>query len=167
MIADLPFLLKLWNKGVDIAAGVVTSTLSAAIVALIATGTWGWKRSRDLKFEADKQRQQHAIAEDLANKQRADEEVARQSLLRQELEALLRDFANAGSPGSPDHLQDAWDAWVTWLKNNKLEYLPDNRNVLNKWVGHVFRQVNSQQTASQLADRLIGDIKSTQLGPRS
>lgn len=39
MIAELPFWLKLWNKGVDNAAGVVTSTLSAAIIALIATWT--------------------------------------------------------------------------------------------------------------------------------
>jgi hypothetical protein len=104
MIADLPFWLKLWNKG---------------------------------------------------------------ALLRQEIEALLRDFANAGSPGDPDRVQDAWDTWVTWLKKNQLEYLPDNRKVLNKWVGYNFRQANSQQTASQLANQLIEDVKLTQLSPRS
>ena len=167
MIADLPFWLKLWNKGVDIAAGVVTSTLSAAIVALIATWTWHWKRNRDLKFEADKQRQQHAIAEELAHTKRADEESARQSILRQELEALLRDFESAGSPGNPDRVQDAWDTWGNWLKKHQLEYLPDNRKIFNKWAVYNFRQANSQQTASQFASQLIGDIKETQLSPRS
>jgi hypothetical protein len=147
MIADLPFWLKLWNKGIDIAAGVLTSTLSAGIVALIATWFWRWKRSRDLKFEADKQHQQHAIAEDLAHKKHTVEELARRSLLSQELEALLETFTNAGSPGNPDRVQDAWDVWTAWLKKNQLEYLPDNRKILNKWEVHNFRQV-SQQNAS-------------------
>ncbi len=167
MIGDAPFWLKLWNKGIDIAAGVVTSTLSAAVVALIATWTWHWKRTRDLKYEADKQHQQHAIAEELAQQKCAAETFARQSRLSQELQAILRPFASAGSPGNPDRVQDAWDNWVTWLKQNQLEYLPDNQKIINEWAGYNFRQLNSQQTASQFANKLIVATQETQLSPRS
>jgi hypothetical protein len=59
MFADLTLLQKLWNKGTDITAGVITSTISAGIVAVIATIFWNWEKRRDLRFEADKQRQQH------------------------------------------------------------------------------------------------------------
>ncbi len=66
ILAELSLLgNKIWNRGVDIIAGVATSTISAAIIALIAIWTWRWKRKRDLKHEEDKQRQQYAIAEEL------------------------------------------------------------------------------------------------------
>ena len=37
MLEDLPFLLKLWNKGIDISASVVTSLVVTGIALL------GWK----------------------------------------------------------------------------------------------------------------------------
>lgn len=129
-------------------------------------GLWRWKRSRDLKFDADKQRQQHAIAEELARKKQAAEDAARQLALGQELEAHLQRFASAGSPGNPDRVQDAFDGWVTWLDKNGLKYLPDNQKILDKWAIHNFRQANSQQTAAQLAKEVAADIKGTQLSSR-
>ena len=63
MLPALVMLLhKLWDKGVDIAAAVIASTLSAGIVATIATVTWRWNKRRDLKHEEEKQRQQQRIA---------------------------------------------------------------------------------------------------------
>ena len=57
--------LKLWNRGIDIGVGVITSTISAGLVAVIAIVFWNWKKKRDLRFEADKQRQQHRINEEI------------------------------------------------------------------------------------------------------
>jgi hypothetical protein len=167
MIADLPFWHKIWNRGVDIAAGVTTNTISAGIVALIATWTWRWKRGRDLKYEEDKQRQQHAIAEELAEKRRLKENLSRVSRLQRELEALVEKFANAGSPGNAEQLQKAWDTWAAWLEKNELNYLPANRKILNRWALYSdnFRYAGSQQNASQWAGELITELRGTQLSP--
>jgi hypothetical protein len=43
-MADPSFLHKLWEKGVDIIASIVASTVSAFIIAGIATLTWRYKR---------------------------------------------------------------------------------------------------------------------------
>ena len=65
MLAELNPLQKLYNKGVDITAGVITSTISAGIIAIIATLAWRWKRKRDLRHEEDKQRQHDRISIEL------------------------------------------------------------------------------------------------------
>jgi hypothetical protein len=45
-----PFWHQLWNKGVDIAAGVITSLFASAIAAVIVTFVWRkWNRYLDLK----------------------------------------------------------------------------------------------------------------------
>ena len=151
LVADLPFWQKLWNKGVDIAAGVATSTISAAIIALIATWTWRWKRKRDLKHEADKQRQQYAIAEELAENRRARENRDRQLQLERELQSLAAKFTDAGTSGNAELLQGAWDTWLSWLHKNQLEYMPANRRIIDGWAIYAekFRAATSQQVVSQ------------------
>jgi len=167
MLADLPFWLKIWNKGVDIATGVATNTISVGIIALIAIWTWRWKRKRDLKHEEDKQRQQHAIAEELAAKKRAKDHLDRVSALRRELGPLADRFASAGSAGNAEQLQKAWDTWVAWLEASQLQYLQANRKILDSWAVYSgkFQFANSNQTVSQWAEKLTPQVRSTQLRP--
>jgi type VI protein secretion system component VasK len=84
MLADVPFWLKVRSRGIDIAASVIASTISAAIIAIIATFTWRWKRNRDLRFEEDKQRQQQRLAEEFA------ETESRRTARERELADLIR-----------------------------------------------------------------------------
>jgi len=161
LVADLPFWQKLWNKGVDIAASVVSTTTSAAIIALIATWTWRWKRKRDLRHEADKQRQQHAIGKELLAKENRD----REAQLKLELDPLVAKFSEAANTGNADLLQGAWDTWLGWLHQNQLEYIPANRRILDAWAVNAgnFGKANSYQTVSQWAKEIASQVSGTQL----
>jgi hypothetical protein len=167
MLTDLPFWQKIWNRGIDITVGVLTSTISAAIIALIATLTWHWKRKRDLKHEADKQRQQFAIAEELDKQKRSEADAERIARLRQELQPLALQFPSAGTAGDAQLLQDAWDTWVAWLEKNELQYLPGNRKILDAWAPYKdkFRAANSNQTVALWAGNLTQQVRETQLSP--
>lgn len=69
---------------------------SAAIIAVIATLTWRWKRKRDLKLEEDKQHQQWRIAEEFEKKKRTEDVAA----LKRELEPLIDKFMSAAAAES-------------------------------------------------------------------
>jgi hypothetical protein len=162
-----PYWRALWDRGVDISVGIITNTISAGIVALIAIATWRWKRKRDPKHEEDRQRQQRRIAEELDREGRSQEILRRISELQSELDPLVQNFASAGSAGDADHLQKAWDAWRSWLEANQLQYLPGNRKILDSWASYSdrFGAANSNQTVSQWAEKLIVQVRGTQLGP--
>jgi hypothetical protein len=101
------------EQGIDITAGVITSTLSAFIIAVITTFTWGFKRKRDLKLEADKQRQQHRLALELAAEQLTNEAAERRARVRQEVGDLivpLERVVHYGHREGLDHICDARDA---------------------------------------------------------
>jgi hypothetical protein len=158
---------KLWDKGVDIGAGIVINTISAGIIALIATLAWRWKRKRDLKHEEDKQRQQHRIAEEFAREQHSKANVERRLGLERELESLVAKIANAGSVGNGEHLQIAWNGWRAWLTKNELQYLPRNQEILDSWINYSdkFSAASSNRNVSLWAERLASQLRKTQLSP--
>jgi hypothetical protein len=127
MLAYLTPLQKLWNKGVDITAGVITSTISAGIVAVIATIFWNWKKTRDLRFEADKQRQSLSIAEEIEAAKRR--EAARQN--RQRLAKEMEILATQAETASPEVLIDCWERYARWVDTSPLNILPRNLTTLN------------------------------------
>lgn len=95
MLPDLPpFLQKLWDKGIDISASVITSV----IITLIALAAWRVKLRLDLKAEEAKQRQQHRISEELAAPVQAREAAERRRALRTQCESLANAVAEAGLP---------------------------------------------------------------------
>jgi hypothetical protein len=97
MLADPTFVQKLWNKGVDIAASVVASTITAAIIAGIATLTWRYKRKRDLELEDAKQRQHDRVALELEHEKRKRdyrERIKRLAKERDDFVAALESSAN-------------------------------------------------------------------------
>jgi hypothetical protein len=82
MSAEPGFFDKLWNKGIDIWAGIITSTVSAAIIAVIATAAWRFKLWLDLKNDEAKQRQHHRINQELEALEHETAEVARVTRLQ-------------------------------------------------------------------------------------
>lgn len=163
MLVELTFWQKLLNKDVDIVAGIATSTISASIIAGIATLTWSWKLRRDLRHEEAKQRQQHRIAQQLAEEDDTRKARNRESGLRLELECLVDKFREAGSCGNARLLQDAWDDWLKWLLNRGLLYLPANQKIINSWANlkDKFQDASSQQAVSQWAQQLVAQVEKT------
>jgi len=129
MLADPTFVQKLWNKGVDIAASVVASTITAAIIAGIATLTWRYKRKRDLELEDAKQRQHDRVALELEHEKRKRdyrERIKRLAKERDDFVAALESSAN------PVRIQELWDDYLRWLYSNKLQSLLGNQVILNE-----------------------------------
>ena len=166
MLADLTPLQKLYNKGVDITAGVITSTLSAGIIAVIATLTWRWKRKRDLKHEEDKQRQHDRISVEL-EAERADTD---RRAWRQKLPMEREDHAVAAEgAASYPQLVRCWVNYVVWLRSKRLSELPGNLRVLNQH-GEDGRHIMSVATSEGLpgiARSTADTIRNTELPPDS
>ena len=128
MLADPSFIEKLWNKGVDIAASVVASTISALIIAVIATSTWKFKRRRDLQLEEGKQRQQHRIAEEIKIEDQKKERREYIQRRARERDGCVAAFAGATDVG---RLQAEWDQYLKWLTLNGIVHLPGNQAIVN------------------------------------
>jgi len=127
MLAHLPFLQKIWDKGVDIGAAVIASTISAGIVAGIATATWRWNKRRDLKHEEAKQRQQHGIAAEFANQERQQEAQERLAGLIEERKNLATAAQRAGNH---EELAELWERYVAWMESRHLQNLLRNATTL-------------------------------------
>jgi hypothetical protein len=126
-LTDLTFGEKLWNKGVDIAASILASTISALIIAGIATLTWRFKRKRDLKLEADKQLQHEEIALKLERERRRTDQRDRVKRLARE-----RDEFAAAVAGAPIGriLDQGVRGYYEWMNNEGLTNLPGNQRIL-------------------------------------
>jgi hypothetical protein len=162
MLAELlPFLQKLWDKGIDIGAAVIASTISAGIVAGIATAAWRWNKRRDLRHEDAKQRQQHRIAEELAEQTRRTEDRAR----HQRLSAQRATFADAmAKPIRQVEAAELWDQYLTWCRTDQLDLLPRNLSVLNGYsqMSSGLRGMDDLNFASAKA-QLVKVIRETDL----
>jgi hypothetical protein len=163
MTADPSFLHKLWDKGVDITASVVASTISASIIALIATWTWGFKRKRDLRLEADKQLQHHRIEQELETHEANELALRARDARERELTALVKSFEAASGEGSAVRLHEAWDMWLKWLYSHNLEYRPKNQEIIRAWGSVDFRNANSNRTATQFANGVISAVQKTDI----
>jgi hypothetical protein len=158
MFLDISLWEKLWNKGVDIAASVIASTITAGIVALIATLTWKRKRRLDLEFEMDKIRQVDKHNDENTEKG----EDKRISRLKGELGPLAEGVEIAGRSGDPKQCTAAWEAYTNWLATNKLEFIPHNRSLLNQWAD-ISRETTDSSKALAWANQMASKVKQTQL----
>jgi hypothetical protein len=105
---------------------VIISTISAGIVAVIATIFWSWKKRRDLRFEAERQRQQHRIAEEFEQAKRQQELQERRDRLSRE-----RDGFAEGATGATrcQELAQLWENFLAWMEMNDLQHLPKNQTM--------------------------------------
>ena len=125
MLAEASFWLKLWNKGIDISASIIASTVSAAIIALIATLTWRWKRQRDLRFEEDKQRQQQRLKEEFEENERSRAAKATHDRLAHSRE----EYALAMGYDDRRRAIETWEAYRQWMQAEGLDLLPANSKI--------------------------------------
>jgi hypothetical protein len=163
MLADLSFWEKLWNKGVDVAASIVASTISAFIIAVIATLTWGFKRRRDLELEEDKLRQKNRLELEFAKQKQTEDDSNR---LRQ-LEKVRDDFASAAaSAPTPKGLQDVWDRYLRWLHDKGLLSLRKNQEIVDTWGPYQFHTATPVNVPG-LGKSVSAAVNSTQLSPEA
>lgn len=158
MSAELGFIDKLWNKGIDISAGIITSTVSSAVIAVIATAAWKIKLGLDLKNNEAIQRQQHRISQELEATVRRTVEVERVKRLQAELKPLVEHLRQAAS--GPE-LMIAWNKYADWLERNNLQDSPANQRVVRVWGNHSFGDM-LQQNAGTLAPKVAADAEKTQ-----
>jgi hypothetical protein len=129
MLADLTPLEKLYNKGVDITAGVIISTISAGIVAVIAIIFWNWKKRRDLRFEADKLRLQHSFTEEAGAESRRQAARERRDRLGRERDIFA---AQATQMTSGIQLAELVERYYRWLESSNIDHLPRNLKTLSE-----------------------------------
>jgi chromatin segregation and condensation protein Rec8/ScpA/Scc1 (kleisin family) len=156
MLGELPWWVKLWYKGVDIAASILANSVSAAIIAVIATLTWRWKIRRDLSFEEDKQRQQDRVTRELERQKRRDEHRERVKTLSEDRDRFVSAIL---SVPSVDRLQTEWDRYLKWLTLNGLVNLPANQSILNVHANYS----NKLHAFPAMAKTLSEAIRGTEL----
>jgi hypothetical protein len=126
MLTHLPPLVhKLWDRGVDIGVGVVTSV----IVAIIGLCFWRLKLLLDLRADAEKQWQQHDIASKWQFMKDYKAAHQRNDRLCKEREDLAIAVTRAGTN---NELAAIWDNYVKWLDANDLQNLPRNLTILTQ-----------------------------------
>jgi hypothetical protein len=161
-MADPSFLQKLWDKGVDIAASVVASTISAAVIAAIATVTWRYKRKRDLQLEEDKQRQHARIESELALE--SQERQNREHL--KHLKTELADFVAAmKGAASQAQLNELWRRYNVWLLNNGVNLREGNQRILSDG-NEVLRDERLEVAFRDRADEMSRLVALTDWEPR-
>ena len=146
VLASFPFLQKLWDKGIDISAAVITSVIVAGIAALF----WKFKLHLELKSDAAKQRQHNQLQREF------DEEHATQEaeLKRQRLE-----FERATHSGiiarvrTADALIPAWEQCAEWMRREGLLALGGN-GALMVTVAEEAESMRQNAHTKRLADTL-------------
>jgi hypothetical protein len=165
LVADLTPLQKLYNKGVDITAGVITSTISAGIIAFIATLAWRWKRKRDLRHEEDKQRQHDRIANQIESEKRKQAAHEEREQMKAAIEMLASRVETAQTAA---YVAEYWENYLKFLIVNRLDLLPGNLRTISEraaW-GHALRSMTTQQqVAPEMAQEAARIIRGTELPP--
>lgn len=162
MLAELSYFRKLWNKGVDISAGVITSVITSVIIGLIGLLFWRVKLWLDLRTEERKQRQEHRIAQELESEKRRGDEIRLEERLTGEREALAK---IAESSKNTNHLSDCWAQFEKWLDENRLDRFGENRTILiahGPW-GRSLRSCSPPY--GEQAATLAGIIRATAVTP--
>jgi hypothetical protein len=158
-LALTPVLLKLWDKGVDIAAGVITSTLSAGVIAVIATITWSWKRNRDLRFEAEKQRQAYSIAKEFDNQTKLIDDLQLGHKHKTELGHLIAAIEVAFNSEDREQLWLNWQLLTGWIHINKFPHSPLSLNVLRHDTRINDLRTDRPTEMSKSKDVILSDIR--------
>jgi hypothetical protein len=162
MLAALTGILhKLWNRGIDIGVGVITSVFIAGIGLLF----WRVKLWLDLRADERRQRQQHRIAEEIEALKRRD--AARQN--RQQLSADVDRFAKqAEASATAFHLADCWEHYYKWLIVNGLDGLPGNLKIIvehSAWGAGLRGTATHGQVIGPAAQEVARVIRTTELPP--
>jgi hypothetical protein len=124
----ISLLHKLWNRGVDIGVGVITSL----IVAIIGLLFWRAKLWLDLRADKAKRDQQHRMEDERAAQQRRREAFERYASLKAERDNLANAAASAETRFA---LAELWERYFKWLHDKDLAHLPRNLHTLSHYAG--------------------------------
>jgi hypothetical protein len=155
VLPDLSPLEKLWNKGVDIAATTVASTLSAVLVATIALVGWKWKLRLELKKEEASQRQKERINDELAHERTTAARRDQADRLQAQLAALATEAMNIREGIDVEILSHRY---VDWLEETKLTMWKQNLARFNRW-----RDVPYMNLEESDFPLLAADIRATEI----
>ena len=152
-----PLLQKLWDRGVDIDVGVITSVIVAAI------GLAGWRIKLWLDLHADerKQRQQAGIAEQLLIATRKRETQQRYLRLTEERDAHATNIAGCTVAVE---LLDAWRRYEEWLQSENLQNRLRNLDLRRAMANELDHMRENAHTA-RLAAFLPWEIRRTEIPP--
>jgi hypothetical protein len=110
---------KIWDRGVDIGVGIITSVMIAVIGLLF----WRGKLWLDLRAEEQKQLQQHRIAAEIEDERNREEAQQRHEGLKFERERLAKAVEAA-----PDLQSQAvvWEHFVKSMEDHNLDHRTEN-----------------------------------------
>lgn len=154
MLAQLPFLQKIWDKGVDITASVV-------IIAGLALLVWKLKLHLDLEAEKHKQRQQQRL------QQEHTEELQKRAARARYLALIEQRDAHAASVQActnSTELLAAVGRYEEWLQAENLQNFPKNIDFMKAIAGERENMKRSAHT-QRLADGLSDRIRKTEIPP--
>ncbi len=158
MLTHLPFLQKIWDKGVDITASVIASVIIAGLALLV----WKLKLRLDLQAEAQKQRQQHRLQQELAEELQRSAAWARYLVLNEQRDAHA---ASVQACTKTTELLAAVGRYEEWLRAENLQNFPQNIDFMKAIDGERENLRRSDHTR-RLADSLSGRIRKTDVTPQ-
>lgn len=158
MAVELSYFQKLWNRGVDIGVGVITSI----IVGLIGLAFWRVKLWLDLRADEQRQRQQHRISSEFETRQTEDAARAWRQRLLVDGERLA---AAAEAAADFPELARCWASYALWLRSNQLNDLSRNLKVLHEHGddGRHIMSVATHGPVTARAREIAGIIRNTEL----
>ncbi len=115
MAAEPSYLIKLWNRGVDVGVGVETSVIVGMIGLILYRGK--------LWLDEQRQRQEIRIAAEEADRVRREEARNRLRRLVVERDTFLDAAKNAGNQLAQAQV---WETYLEWLQSKELHHLPAN-----------------------------------------
>jgi hypothetical protein len=155
-------LLKLWDKGIDITANVITSV----IVALIGLAFWRAKLWLDLRAERAKRLQDHRMDDARAQEFRRQESAQRYVALCAERDGFIEAVTETGYPHA---LADIWDHYLEWLVSKGLDHLPRNIKTIgmhSQYAGSLRAQIVNHPSLPENRRNMENLIRGTELPKR-
>jgi hypothetical protein len=151
---------KFWWKGVDIAADVTKSLVTALIIAVTAYLTWEKKKRREHKLELEHEEKKRRLAEHLdAEFKSAETQAARRrriALLAAELKTHASDMR---SVEGVYRAQDLRDRFLIWLENTKLMHWQSNGEIARKWRTCMFSESAMEGLDDKSVSKFARDIE--------
>jgi hypothetical protein len=152
-------LLKLWERGIDISANVITSV----IVALIGLAFWKAKLWLDLRSDRAKREQQYRMEDERESETRRQEVVNAAAGRKRELDDLADAAQGAGDLAS---MAIVWQHYEEFMRRNKLNHLPKNLETTaerDKWSVMMRAARNMPGSGPQNKDQMAALIRKTEL----
>ncbi len=131
-LAMTSLISKLWDRGVDIGVGAITSLFVAGIVAGAGLLFWKLKLRLELSAEKEKKEQQNRMDDEREAAQRELETQRRHERLTAERENFARSAISAENNIA---LARLWGEYFNWLRDNGLDRLKRNLDVLTHHSG--------------------------------